>query len=369
MTLRINPSTFLWLLLLLGVTACAKQEPLPETDWSFQELTGPSGIDFYQEAQLADVRNEGTNRLTAVSWGKWLEIWPENETQLTGAAWDVHGADIRSVVTGDIRGDGKNRVYALTDSPGKNEVYEFTWEGVSWQRELIASDIAKVLLDPAIADLRGEGKASLYCMNYSNGTSFFEIRWDQGQWHTNQVMNVEEILQVHAAMASSFRDPQKEEIMYTVTFEGLRELYLDDQGTWPFEQVSRHPISYLMPMEIGNIRKGLKGCYAGVNNEVVEITFENGNWESRPLVAVDCGNIKYMTIGEVKWEGTPQLFMVTEGGFLAELAWKGDHWKVDCTELPQSMERPIFSGQLYGQPEARLFIHAYEGNLLELEPS
>ena len=131
---------------------------------------------------IGDVKNDGDHSVVAPAIHAW-ECDYENGS-FVNLAMDVDKTWPDALQIAPGRNDGINRVYANCTGNGGKGRKEYTWNGTSWQSEIVES--ASQRGDIHVAQLKADGKYRVYIntSEYFRGPTgpLDEYEWDGSQW-------------------------------------------------------------------------------------------------------------------------------------------------------------------------------------------
>lgn len=227
---------------------------------------------------IAKGRNDDTNRIYVATWTRLYELTYRNNR------WDILDMGITNgwgVCAGDGRNDGRIRIYATftTVSPQYGGVYEYTWTGTGWQREIIATFPSSPRSSAGIACAIGKGRNDGINRIYStdgNNQRLFESSWDGQRWNTTQIFDSSG---VDIIIAPARRD-------------GINRIYFVGQGTtikelswdgnrWVYQPVDPN-VRYYYGITCGYGRNDtILRLYSGLGSSpyaVYEFTWNGNEW-------------------------------------------------------------------------------------------
>ncbi len=169
---------------LLGITLLSGR-------WLKTQVGGGSALGRASQLVITEGRNDDTNRLYVAGWNRLYEFTFRNNTWVP---YDIGLTLGWGVCAGEGRNDGVKRIYATftVTGPQYGGVYEYTWDGSSWQRATVATFPSSphssaghaVALGPA----RNDGINRIYSCDGNNDRTF-ESYWNGTTWVINQILD------------------------------------------------------------------------------------------------------------------------------------------------------------------------------------
>ena len=147
-------------------------------NWTAVEI-GQCPTDKSYDVVIADVRNDGQNRLYVSTTGGGIYEWTftNNQWTLTNTLINqVNG--LTPIYAGDGRNDGVIRLYFSEFKKTVGRVVELTWNGSSFDRTIIRNDLQS--LGIIVGDGRNDGVNRVYATSVDQG--LFEFTYTNGQW-------------------------------------------------------------------------------------------------------------------------------------------------------------------------------------------
>jgi len=167
-------------------------------EWKVSEFGPAPDLEAF-DLIVGDVRNDDVQRVYVSTKGGDLYEWTYNDA--TGK-WDHEAIvqDLKGLVMidiGDVRNDGKNRLY-LTEFVGGGRILELGWTGSAWEVNLV--DKGYRSLTVLVGEGRNDGKSYLYVGSTDKGAWEYEYV-STGVWKKIQ-MNFKALEGVGAVGAS-----------------------------------------------------------------------------------------------------------------------------------------------------------------------
>jgi hypothetical protein len=241
------------------------------------------------------------------------------------AVWSVStvgstGVPNNNVRLGDLRGDGKQRVYVGTIQTGR--MLEYTWNGSGWEGPLdvggspTGAEIHNVTIGPG----RGDGQNRLYAASYDN--KLYEIWYDGTSWQ-QMVVGTMNNLGMHAYVGDGRNDGVAR--VYGASTQTLYEYTWNGTG-WSAVTIGNMPGVH--ELTVGKIRNdGLNRVYgASISTGTYEANFTNGSWTISQMG--DTGDARGLEIGVGRNDGTSRLYVALLDGRVREFTWNGTGWTI-----------------------------------------
>ncbi len=171
--------TFLFLIILSGLAY--------SQEWTVTEI-GTCPNDKAYGICLGNGHNDGINRIYVTTRGEATDGAIYEYTYSAGS-WQMTatvGTGLRNLVTvavGDGRNDDINRLYAVEWGGTSSNIYEYTWNGTTWNRVTVASP-GKGMLSLIIGDARGDGVHRVYVAGWIIQR---EYEWNGAGWNYTDI--------------------------------------------------------------------------------------------------------------------------------------------------------------------------------------
>lgn len=227
----------------------------------------PSGIEIH-DCNIGPGRGDGKDRLYAASYDfNIYEIWHDATGwhQLTmgnvGNNLGMH-MDI-----GDGRNDGVTRVYAASTQ----QLFEFTWNGTSWNRVLIGSTPGAHGV--AIGKGRGDGKNYIYIASISSGN--FEAVWNGSSWTISSMGDAGD------ARGVGLGDARNDGVtrVYSAIYDGRMREFTWNGSNWTFVNMPSTGTQNIHAYIIPGRNDGVNRLYTdNGNGKVWEYSWTGSGW-------------------------------------------------------------------------------------------
>lgn len=284
-----------------------------------------------------DGRNDGITRIYATfvlvspqRSGVWEYTWTGNGWQkdtairippLSPSSPAAHG-----VAIGKAKNDGRNRIYC--DDGNNRRIYEGYWTGTQWVSGVAADSYG---VDIIITPARRDEINRIYCVGL--GTYIYEFTWDGTRWIRELVDSTgryyrgiaygygrnDTVLRLYSTWGSS---PYG---VYEFTWDGTQ---------WVKERVkgiNSLPATVL----VGDARNdGLNriyvGCYGG---KAMEYFYNRNQWDSCWIDSAGSGSYVGIFIGDGRNDGVNRLYFGSSDNYLYEYSYISTDVKERDTDL------------------------------------
>jgi hypothetical protein len=275
--------------------------------------------------------------------------------------WNLRGSTIE---IGDARNDGINRVYVGTD-----QIYEFTWTGSSWVREII-STLRPYKMD--IGDADNDGEKEIYA---GSGNKVYQIKWTGSSWVSTLIGEAGELDVVALPIVGDVEGN-----------DGLNELYVSGYDP-DIQNKGFVQFKWTVSSWIRTVLGGADQPYYGIelgdgnNDGKNEVYQMNANWPLYQYEWAATGWSKtgitsyflpaFPEIGDPDNDGENEIYVVRdpEGGSGADSfriyqhKWDGNSWIAGIVTAPNTRRKAIGDGDNDGKQE----IYAGETSLYQIK--
>jgi len=290
------------------------------SQWTINSL--PTGLKsvYGNEFAFGDARNEEKNRFYVVQGKRSAGTAFIDNLHLYEITWDgvICSNEIVDVIygdyvscewisVGDAQNDGNNRIYLLFAKTINNEykwyLREYSWSGSSWTKNEIFSGASQNTHGTQfiIDDARNDAKKRIYTAG-RNDRCVSEFSWSGSSWTVLQMP----------------MPPEK----VSFTRVGVNE---------SVEFLESNPET----MVIGDGRNdGLKRIYVHDDYDILEYSWENGNWNIEIAVPnADLDHGSSIVLGDARNDGQNHLYSVNNfDGWYVEYTFNGTTWDVEIIQ-------------------------------------
>jgi len=328
------------------------------TNWAFGIAIGPG-------------RNDGINRVYVASWSRLYEFtW-------NGSSWDR--VDIGptlgwEVALGCGRNDGLVRVYCTftVTGPQYGGVYEFTWDGSSWVRQTVctfpSSPSSSAGHGIAVGPGRNDGINRVYACDCNNNRTF-ESTWDGSSWNTVQAIpdwSGTEFL------IGSGRSDNVARVYIAYIGGQLREYSWTGSG-WTYVNIDPASSSYYDVWIGAGRNDGRNRVYSGDGRfgsySLVEFNWNGTNWDKTTIGPMP--NLpNCITVGPGRNDLLNRVYSGTTGGtrFALEYTWNNTTWDstwVDAAGTSGVAYCDAIAAKARNDGIDRLYITSSDSNIYE----
>ncbi|MEO0086782.1 MAG: hypothetical protein ABIK90_01730 [candidate division WOR-3 bacterium] len=315
-------------------------------------------------------RNDDTNRVYVTAERELYELTYRNNS------WNILEIGTSSgwgICAGDGRNDGRIRVYTTFTvvNPQYGGVYEYTWTGTNWEREIVAtfpsSPHSSAGHAIVIGDVRNDGRNRIYSTDCNNNR-LFESYWDGQRWVTNQILDISGVDMI---VAKARRD-------------GINRIYMVGQGTliyeiswdgnrWIYQPIdTTERLYYAIACGYGRNDTVLR-LYSGLGRygaySLYEFTWDGNEWEKIrvkgfPRIPRGIG------LGDGRNEGVTRIYVGSTGGnlYAMEYSYIGNQWDscwVDSSGISGTAYYGVCVGKARNDGINRVYFGCSDGYLYE----
>lgn len=282
------------------------------TNWAYGIAVGPG-------------RNDGINRVYVASWSRLYEFtW-------NGSSWDRvdMGATLGwEVALGAGRNDDTIRVYCTftVTNPQYGGVYEYTWDGSTWQRQTVYTFPSMSSAGHGI--VVGPGRNDRINRVYAcdcNSNRTYESTWNGSSWNT--VEAISDWCGTEIVIGPG-RNDNVQRVYLAYIGRQLREYTWTGSG-WTYVNIDPTSSNYY-DVWIGNGRNdGTIRIYSGnaAPYSLTEFTWNGSGWNK--AVVGPMPNIpNCITVGPGRNDAINRIYSGTTGGtrYALEYSWNSTQW-------------------------------------------
>ena len=252
-------------------------------------------------------------------------------------------AGTKAIVVGDVRNEGRNRLYVLD---GASTVYEFNWNGSSWDRTTVTTltGCDKITI--------GRGRNDNTQRIYANGGTFREVSWN-GDW---QVLDLGPYDVGNEVFVANGRNDGHQRV-YAYVLHGTTDLGVTE-FTWTgggFDtSVARIYSLGLHAIGPGRNDATNRMYLDDVHNRLHEFTWTGASWDSSPSLSIGGGQIATIRIGYGRNDGVNRLYVGNQYGF-RELTWTGASWNTILMDADPTWVTGVAMGRGRGDDTVRVY--------------
>ena len=248
-------------------------------------------------------------------------------------AWEVSiigstGVAMNSMITGDGRSDGVDRVYVGTVNTGR--VMELSWDGTEWEPivDIGGSPEGEEIHNLAMGQGRDDGRTRIYACSLDG--HLYELSFDGGDW-SQTTIGIADPPCTHAVVGDGRNDGVTR--LYATRNQTVWE-YSWTGSEWNAVRVDSVSQGIVHGIDLGPGRGGLTiHLYVASSAEgTFEATFANGAWSMTSMG--DGGDVRNVSLGDGRGDGVMRVYAGVQAGVVREFTWTGSGWTATSISDP-----------------------------------
>lgn len=229
----------------------------------------PGGMEIH-DCNIGDGRGDGKQRLYAASYDfNIYEIWHDATGWHQMAVGNLNNNLGMHMAMGVGRNDGVTRLYAASTQ----QLFEFTWNGTSWTKQLIGATPGAHAVE--LGNGRNNGSNYIYIASISSGN--FEVFWNGTSWVINSMGDSGDSRGI--GMGDGRNDGVNR--IYAAMYDGRMREFTWNGSAWTFVNLPNTGIQNVHAYVVPGRNDGINRLYTdNGNGKVWEYTWTGTAWET-----------------------------------------------------------------------------------------